>query len=84
MENSKAEVNLKQFYKKAVYSENESQCKLTSASPTNVKNNSSHCRRFQLTIFLNQATIVTDISCKLVTPLYFFFILRACYGFNIP
>ena len=66
LENLKTEVSLTQFlYKNLIYSGN-----LHHLQMTNVKNISSHCKRFQLTIFLSQATMEADIFHKLETPLH--------------
>ena len=51
----------------------------------NIKSISSHCKQFQVVIFLSQATIVADIFHKLVAPLHLFFlVLRLCNGVNVP
>ena len=59
-ENSGTEISLKQFFWKIpIYSGNFHLLLLRMA---NVKSISSDCRRFQLTIFLSQATIVAGLT----------------------
>ena len=68
LENLKTEVSLTQFlHKNLIYSGNLHHLFLRM---TNFKNISSHCKRFQLTIFLSQATIEADIFHKLEPPLH--------------
>ena len=67
LENSETGVGLKQFLlKNRIYNGNLRHLLLRMA---NVKSISSHCRRFQLTIFPSQATIVADIVHELVAPI---------------
>ena len=57
LKNLETEFSLKRFLKKkTIYGGNDLYWKLTSPTPTNVKSISSHCRQFQLTIFLHQTT----------------------------
>ena len=56
LKNFETEISLKRFLKKTIYGGNDLYWKLTLPTLTNVKSISSHCRKFQLTIFLRQAT----------------------------
>ena len=63
-ENLETEVSLKQFLQKTDLYWNELIVETYATYPyecSNVKSISSYCRQFQLTIFLNQTTIVTNI-----------------------
>ena len=68
LKNWETEASLKQFLKKT-----DLKWKLTSHASKKVKSISSHFRKFQLTIFFSQTTMVTNIFHKLVAPLYNYF-----------
>ena len=57
LKNLETEVSPKRFLKKtAIYDKNDLYWKLILPTPKNVKSISSHCRQFQLKIFLRQAS----------------------------
>ena len=65
--------------KQQIFREKDLEVELKPPTPTNVKSISGHCTQFQLTFFLRQAIIVTEIFHKLLA-----LSIRGCHRFNVP